>query len=241
VESATEHFDGKDDDRCPRELFNLHLADAIRTWLAEGDQLVVAMDAIEDVRSGTVFQFLLDLILTEAIIDQHGPDGPSTFAHGQALSMVFLCPLRYSASAVGILATGMVTGASGWISPKPLLSVTICPIVRASVRRLKVEDPRVTFRYTTELKAYLNKHDLLSRSQALQQQITSPLSAEHAAEWEYLDSMCTSGILNAKRNCRKLPMGTISWSPQYKLIREKFTLGIYFEKGPKAERQILAC
>jgi hypothetical protein len=64
-----------------RELFNLHLADAIRTWVAAGDQLVVALDANEDVRSGTVYQVLLDLGLTEAIIDQHGSDGPSTFAH----------------------------------------------------------------------------------------------------------------------------------------------------------------
>jgi hypothetical protein len=76
------YFDVKDDDRCPRELFNLHLVDAIRTWLAAGDQLVVALDANEDVRSGTVYKFLLDLGLTEAMIDQHGPDGPSTFAHG---------------------------------------------------------------------------------------------------------------------------------------------------------------
>jgi hypothetical protein len=73
------------------------------------------------------------------------------------------------------------------------------PIVRASARRLKVEDPRVTFRYTTELKTYLNKHDLFTRLQALQQQITSPLSAERAAEWEYLDSMCTTGMLTAER------------------------------------------
>jgi hypothetical protein len=28
----------------PANLFNLHLADAIRTWLAAGDQLVVALD-----------------------------------------------------------------------------------------------------------------------------------------------------------------------------------------------------
>jgi hypothetical protein len=110
------------------------------------------------------------------------------------------------------------------------------PIVRASARRLKVEDPRVTFRYTTELKASLNKHDLFSRLQALKQQITSPVSAEHAAEWEYLDSMCTIGMLTVERNCRKLRMGEISWSPQYKLIRDKLHAWNLLRKGPKAER-----
>jgi hypothetical protein len=48
---------------------------------------------------------------------------------------------------------------------------------------------------------------------------TSPLSAELAAEWKYLDSMCTTGMLTAERNCRKLCMGEISWSPSYQLIR----------------------
>jgi hypothetical protein len=95
------------------------------------------------------------------------------------------------------------------------------PIVRASARRLKVEDPRVTFRYTTELRAYLNKYDLFSRVQALAAQITVPLSAAQATEWEYLDSMCTTGMLTAERNCRKLRMGEIPWSPQYQLIRAK--------------------
>jgi hypothetical protein len=78
------YFDGKDDDRCPRDLFNIHLAEAIRSWMAAGDQLVMALDANEVVRSGTVHEFLLDLGLIEAIIDQHGSDGPSTFEHGSS-------------------------------------------------------------------------------------------------------------------------------------------------------------
>ena len=216
------YFDDKNDDRCPRELFNLHLADAIRTWLAAGDQLVVALDANEDVRYGTVYQFLLDLGLKEAIIDQHGPAGPSTFAYGS-------CPI--DGLFVSSTLLGLRCGYTGYWHGHRCLWMDIPqaiafghdmpPIVRASARRLKVEDPRVTFRYTTELKAYLNKHDLFSRLQALQEMTTSPLSAEHAAEWEYLDSMCTTGMLTAERNCRKLRMGEISWSPQYQMVRAK--------------------
>jgi hypothetical protein len=164
------YFDGEDGDRCPRELFNLRLADAIRTWLAAGYQLVVVVDANEDVRSGTVYQFLLDLGLTEAIIDQHGRDGPSTFAHGsRSIDGLFVSSTLF----------GFRCGYTGywhghrclWMDSPQAITCghDMLPIVRASARRLKVEDPRVTFRYTTELKVYLNKHDLFSRLQALQQ------------------------------------------------------------------------
>jgi hypothetical protein len=199
------YFDDKNDDRCPRVLFNLHLADAIRAWLAAGDQLVVALDANEDVRSGTVYQLLLDLGLAEAIIDQHGLDGPSTFAHGS-------CPI--DGLFVSSTLLGLRCGYTGywhgyrclWMDIPQAIAFghDMPPIVRAAAQRLKVEDPRVTFRYTTELKAHLDKHGL----QALQELSTSPLSAEAAAEWEYLDFMCTTGILTAERNCRKLRMGS---------------------------------
>jgi hypothetical protein len=138
------YFDGKDDDRCPRELFNLHLADAIRTWLAAGDQLVVALDANEDVRSGTVYQILLDLGLTKAIIDQHRPDGPSTFAHGSSP----IDGLFVSSTLLGLRCgyTGYWHGHRClWMDIPQSIAFghDMPPIVRASAWRLKVEDPRV--------------------------------------------------------------------------------------------------
>jgi hypothetical protein len=174
------------------------------------------------VRSGTFYQLLLDLGLTEAIVDQHGLDGPSTFAHGSfPIDGLF----------VSSTLLGLRCGYTGYWHGHRCLWMDITqaiafghdmpPIVRATARRPKVEDPRVTFRYTTELKAHLDNHDLFSRLQALQELITSPLSAEAAAEWEYLDSMCTTGMLTAERNFRKPRMGEISWSPQYQLIRAK--------------------
>jgi hypothetical protein len=114
------------------------------------------------------------------------------------------------------------------------------PIVRAAARRLTVEDPRVTFRYTTELKAYLNQYDRFSRLLALQEQTTCPLFAEHAKVSEYLNSMCTTGILTAERNCRKLRMGAIPWSPQYQLIRAKLHAWNILRKKAKADKLILA-
>jgi hypothetical protein len=68
------------------------------------------------------------------------------------------------------------------------------------------------YSHTTEIKAYLHKHDVFSWSQALPAQATSPLSAEHAG-WEYLDSMCTAGMLFAESKYRQLRMGKTNCSP----------------------------
>jgi hypothetical protein len=163
---------------------------------------------------GTVHKFLLDLGRQEAIIDQHGLDGPPTFEHGS-------CPID------GLFVSSTLLGLRGgytgywhghrclWIDiPQAIAFGHEMPaIVLASARRLKSRGPS---RYTPihdELKGHLHKHGLFSRSQALQEQITSPLSAEHTAEFEYLDSMCTTRILFAKKKCRKLRMGEICWSP----------------------------
>ena len=121
-------------DRCPRELFKLHLADTIRRWLAAGDQLVVALDANEYVRSGTFTNSFLILDSKRQLLTSTDQQVPLRSPTVHALSMACLCPLRYSAS-------GMVTGVSGWIPQAIAFGHDMPPIVRASARRLKVEDP----------------------------------------------------------------------------------------------------
>jgi hypothetical protein len=213
------YFDDKNDDRCPRELFNVHLADAIRTWLDAGEQLVVSMDANEDVRSGTVYQVILDLGLKEAIIDQHGRDAPPTFEHGSyPIDGMFVSPTLL----------GLRCGYTGywhghrclWIDIPQTIAFghNLPPIVRATARRLKVEDPRIVLRYTTELKEYLTQHDLFSRvlalQETLQEQTTAPLSEAQATEWEYLDSMSGNiSTLCAPKGCwsRNASVASYEW------------------------------
>ena len=87
---------------------------------------MVALDANEYVRSGTFTNSFLILDSKRQLLTSTDQQVPLRSPTVHALSMACLCPLRYSVFAVGILATGMVTGVSGWIFPKPLRSVTIC-------------------------------------------------------------------------------------------------------------------
>jgi hypothetical protein len=47
-------FDNHLDDICPREAFIRDLCKELDEWIAQGDQVIVALDANEDLRRGPV-------------------------------------------------------------------------------------------------------------------------------------------------------------------------------------------
>ena len=75
-------FEGIRDDRCPREIFVEDLCKEVSEWLDSGDQLVIGMDANEDVRSGEVSNRLAQLGLIKCVTTQHGAQGPPTYDRG---------------------------------------------------------------------------------------------------------------------------------------------------------------
>ena len=47
------YFDSKDIEGCPRDLFTSHLLEELNTWIASSDQIILMMDANEDIRIHT--------------------------------------------------------------------------------------------------------------------------------------------------------------------------------------------
>jgi hypothetical protein len=71
------HFDSQDIEGCPRDLFTAHLLEELETWISQGDQLILMIDANEDVRT---FQRVFQPIgLREALLHRHGQNAPATF------------------------------------------------------------------------------------------------------------------------------------------------------------------
>jgi len=75
-------FEGIRDDRCPREIFVEDLCKEVSEWLGTGDQLVIGVDANEDIRGGVLSRRLGNLGLVDCITSQHGMDGPPTYDRG---------------------------------------------------------------------------------------------------------------------------------------------------------------
>jgi len=77
-------FYNNNDDRCPRQAFLEDLSAEIQTWLDLGDQLMIALDLNEDIRSSTIQSLFASLGLTELLTHRHGRNAPPTYNRGTA-------------------------------------------------------------------------------------------------------------------------------------------------------------
>ncbi len=68
--------------RCPRIAFIEDLAKDVTIWMAAGDQIILGIDANDDVRNCSLSTTLQELGLYEAITKKHGQDGPPTHDQG---------------------------------------------------------------------------------------------------------------------------------------------------------------
>ena len=63
-------------------MFTIDLFKEIETWLESGDQLILGVDANEDVRTGPFSRNLKTLGLAKVITNQHGNEAPATYNRG---------------------------------------------------------------------------------------------------------------------------------------------------------------
>jgi hypothetical protein len=66
-------------DRCPREMFVQDLLAEAAQWLEAGDQLVIAGDMNEDVRTCSLSQQLQEIGMVEILTTTYGKSGPATY------------------------------------------------------------------------------------------------------------------------------------------------------------------
>lgn len=76
------YFKNEQDDICPREAFTRDLNEEITEWLESGDQLIIGLDANDDMRQGSVASMLRSRRLSQAIMAKHGPNAPPTTNSG---------------------------------------------------------------------------------------------------------------------------------------------------------------
>jgi hypothetical protein len=85
------YFDSKDIEGCPRELFTRHLLEELDTWLQQGDQIILMIDANEDIKS--FHRAIQHTGLREALFSRHGPNAPATFDGGSdPIDGIFVSP-----------------------------------------------------------------------------------------------------------------------------------------------------
>jgi hypothetical protein len=220
-------FDEQLDDICPREAFIRDLFAAMDTWIEQGEQVIVALDANEELRSGKIATAFHERNMKEVLLQRHGRSAPPTTDNGSAvIDGIWATP------SIGIERGGYLAGGEAlprtnhrclWmdVAYETIYGHTIPPMVRYSIRRLKLQDPRVVNRFNEAYRRWIEQHGLSQRAFNLQSTSKYPLTAQHAEEYEWLDQKKIEGLRHADYRCRKLPMGEVPWSPQLQVLRHR--------------------
>ena len=218
-------FESIRDDRCPRQIFINDLCKEVEKWLESGDQLVIGIDANEDVRRGELTVKLEQLGLVDSVTTAHGKQGPPTYNRGSVpIDGLF----------VSRTLRGLKCGYDGFVWDHRLLWIEVPltiafghdvpPIVAVKARRLKCEDPRVVNRYLEAYRADIIKFGMMELAINLQERAS--VIPEHQVKnlYDVLDHMRVMAVLEADKQCRKLRMGQKQWTPDFQKVRNEIKL-----------------
>jgi hypothetical protein len=178
----------------PRKVLIDELCVELKAVLDKGEQVVVILDANEDIRRGYAQEQFEKIGLVEAIIDRHG-DAPPTYDRGsKPIDGIFVSPTlrgcRCGYEAFGDGPPG-ITHRLIWIDI-PVVNAfgNVLTSTKFKARRLKNFDPRVTERYLATYKKFIKEHKLDERVDNLKARIHNEgLTDEAIAEWHEIDAI----------------------------------------------------
>ena len=202
-------------------------------WMDEGDQLIIGIDANEDVRIGATAEFFQTLGMREAILDKHSQSSPPATHNRnnqrQPIDGLFVTPglqavaAGYSAFGDGCPSDHRVLWADFTYTDAFGLSST--PLVCPGARRLNTKNPRLVEKYVQLLRKQLVHSGLAKRLFDLELSATQQGWSTLLQE-EYDDIQASHLKLRTliERNLRKLRMGGIPWSPKLQVFRNAIEL-----------------
>jgi hypothetical protein len=221
----------KDDDRCPRLAFLEDLSREIERWIEAGEQVIVMLDANEDVRNGSVHRMFEAAGMCEVVIEINS-ELPATSTFSRNFQEIPIDSI-FATSSICIKGGGYFAFGEGpgpdhrclWVDltyqiafghPSP-------PMGHRQARRLTCTDPRTRRRYTEMYCPFVQQHRLDMRSYCLQASITGSLSPSQVIEYEAISSLRSQGMEHATHCCRKFKMGGVEWNPDIQVLRNRIT------------------
>ncbi len=206
---------------CPRAKFREDLVVQLKKWRAEGDRIVVCMDANEDIYRK---------LMGKALTDQEGLNMSVVVGDftGKKLGATFF---RETKPIDGIWATKdiMITHACvmpvGYgVGDHPLFVIDMLEefligqapfrVIRGESRRLNTKVSGVAMaNYMQRLEGSLQRHKILERMQEIHRKYKKPGRRLRRALAK-LDKETKQLMINAEKNCRKIKSGRIPFSPE---------------------------
>ena len=219
-------------DHQPREALYEDLYQACSTWIGAGDQLIIGIDANEDIREGQTESFFRTLGMKEAILSKHDSSPPATQNRNtrrQPIDGLFVTPglkavaAGYEAFGVGCPSDHRVLWAD--FSYENAFGFNSPPLMRPETRRLNNKNPRMVEKYVKEVRKALVESGIAKRlfeleSRAEQQE----WNAEFQKEYDDIQHQQIRIQKLIEFKLRKLRMGGVPWSPKLQSFRTEIEL-----------------
>jgi hypothetical protein len=198
----------------PITYFDSELKTFLEQRMDAGELIILGIDANTDIRSGPFADMLQSIGLVNVLPTKFGNDIPPTYARGSLpIDGIFI------SSTLTQFKTGLLPICCDhralWLEIPQVdafgLAHQRLPI--KVTKRLILQDPRVVAKYTTAVQQRLEAHQFLDRIQKIQSEFLAGNEETAIALYDEADAIRTAAILSADKNCRKLRMGNVPFSP----------------------------
>ena len=166
------------DARCPRTAMSEDLCNAIARWQESGDQIILMLDANEDVHSGAISLQLHQLGLREAISHQHQERGtaPTHNRGSHPIDGIFISP-TLEISSGGYLPFSEFPSDHRliWIEVpfSTAFGYEMPPLSSPAARRLKLQDPACVQKFIAAYETFIRSHSLHLQAYEIQESIVN--------------------------------------------------------------------
>ncbi len=209
----------KHDTCCPRRKFETDLVTLLVTWRQEGRRLIVCLDANDHVYTGRLAKALTStpqLDLQETMLTTTGAHLTATYFRGsRPIDAIWttpdICVTNVCAMPIGY-GVGDHRAFIMDISILSMVGRNPQPIKRPTARRLNTRIPRCAETYNHILENQVRHHRIIDRLNKVHQQGGTPETIQK--KLDSIDNTIAQLMHHAKKHCRKLKSGRITFSPE---------------------------
>ena len=223
------YLDAHNDMRTPRQAVLEDLRLHIQSSQENGDQIILLMDCNEDIRNATIQSWLQELTLTDAVLTSHGgASAPNTYNRGSKPIDGIFCSSTIDIQACGYLPFSSFPSdhRAVWIDVTytSAFGYNIPRCIQPKARRLQCKDPRIVAKWVQAYEDFIRSHNLHIRQYALESNASTPLTEADALEYENILAIRAQALEYADKKCRKLKMGGVPFSPEFKKLSAHISL-----------------
>ena len=219
-------------DRNPNTAFLQDLQKALEAWLAADEQLIVMMDANQDIRSDKIAQKLKELGLRETIISKHEHHSPAPATHQRNKRDIPIDGIWTTLTDPNLQCgyLGFGEGLPGdhrlaWIEIPFEQALGINPpgLHKKEPSRLTTQDPRIVDKYQLDVMNLFETHKVFEKLDHLIHLIESGAPTRTIIrKYNQLDTLNRQLRKQVEKKLRKIRAGAIPWFPELqKLMNER--------------------